>query len=182
MKLIGYKSTSSGIAGLSDRIIRFRLKGIYSHTELVFEPGDKVEHLMPNGRLELYSDTQRWCASSSSIDRLPPWSIKRAGKRGGVRFKMIDIDPKKWDILPVDADPVFAANVFKAMEGWPYDYQLILSYLTWIVGEDSAAVNCSEICATALRFENAWRYDPCLLMEIVKQRSEICQAPSFVTR
>lgn len=177
MKLIGYKSTSKGIAGLADKLIRFRLRGIYSHTEIMFEPGDKVEHLMPNGRLELFGSHQYWCASSSGIDKIPRWSKQRAGKLGGVRFKMIDVLPEKWDIIQVDTDPVRAASYFKMMEGSPYDYSLIFSYVSWLVSEDPTAINCSEACASALEFDQAWRYDPCLLMDIAKRKNHSCQAP-----
>lgn len=181
MKLIGYKSTSSGLAGIADHLIRFRLKGIYTHTEIMFEPGDGVEAYMPDRKLELYGSQQFWCASSSGIDTIPKWSSYRKGKRGGVRFKMIDVNPDKWDIVHLDADPLRAASYFKSMQGMPYDYSLMLSYVSWLVAENPLAVNCSEACASALDYEQAWRYDPCLLMDIAKRKSQTCPAPSFAT-
>ncbi len=42
MLLASYTGTRPGLQGLANRAIRFRLGGPYSHTELVFEPGDGV--------------------------------------------------------------------------------------------------------------------------------------------
>jgi hypothetical protein len=168
MKLLGYKGTSKGIAGLADVLIRYRLQGKYSHTEIMFEKGDGVEFLMPNSTLELYSENQRWCASSSGIDKIPKNSKLRPSQRGGVRFKMIDIDPLKWDMIDLNYDPMKAAMLFKTMEGFPYDYRLIGSYMSWLIRENPQALTCSEVCAMACGLGDPWRYDPCSLMEIVK--------------
>ena len=46
MQLASYKSTRLGLQGIANRIIRLRLRGPYSHTEVVFEPGDGVDHLV----------------------------------------------------------------------------------------------------------------------------------------
>lgn len=178
MKLIGYKGTGKGIYGLTDVLIRYRLKGIYSHTEIMFEKGDGVEHLMPDGRLDLGDNNFRWCASSSGMDTIPNWSPIRPGKKGGVRFKQININKDHWDFVELDKDPVEVATLFKAMQGIPYDYVLVFSYLAWVLRQDRFAVNCSEICAMALSYEEPWRYDPCILMEIVKK--EKCHAKSPV--
>lgn len=39
--------------GLGNVLIRLRLRGPYSHSEIVFEPGDGVDHLMPDGTCAL---------------------------------------------------------------------------------------------------------------------------------
>lgn len=164
MKLIGYKGTSKGLAGLVDILIRFRLKGKHSHTEILFEPGDGVGHLVPDGILEPI-DGKYWCGSSSGMDRIPFYSSKRPNKLGGVRFKRIAIDQNKWDVIDVsDRDAVKAAVVFVNREGSHYDYRLILSYLSFFVKEKEDQLVCSEICALALGLKESWRYDPCLLM------------------
>ena len=63
----------------------------------VFEPGDGVDDLMPrDSSVEAAQPSTRpdasgalWCASSAAAEPIPLWSPRRAGRRGGVRFKRI---------------------------------------------------------------------------------------------
>ena len=98
MKLASYHGTRAGILGLGNILIRLRLRGIYSHSEIVFEPGDGVDALMPDGTCEPDADGALWCVSSTGLEHIPPWSPRRAGKRGGVRFKRIVIKPDHWQL------------------------------------------------------------------------------------
>ena len=63
MKLASYKATRTGLQGLINRLIRWRFSGAYSHTEIVFEPGDGVAGWMPFGGCEPDADGALWCAS-----------------------------------------------------------------------------------------------------------------------
>ncbi len=47
MLLASYKSTRPGWQGIANRLIRWRLRGVYSHSEIVFQPWDGVDDLMP---------------------------------------------------------------------------------------------------------------------------------------
>lgn len=172
MKLLGYKGNSPGLAGLVDRLIRFRLDGKFSHTEVMFEPGDGVEHLMPDGLLEPING-HYWCASSSGMDRIPFYSTYRANEFGGVRFKRIKPNLRKWDIIPCKkSDPVQAALVFVKLEGYKYDYKLILGYINFFMRNTKDRLICSEVCAQSLGYKDPWRYDPCLLMGTVSSEQE----------
>ena len=162
MLIASYKHTRPGLQGLFNRIIRLRLRGQYSHSEVVFEPGDGVAHLMPDGSAAVGQDGSLWCASSVAAEQLPALSPRRAGKSGGVRFKRIALDPDHWDLVRVDCDPVAAAQWFKAHEGELYDWQLILGFVSWVIPQKSQRWTCSESAAVVLgiREEDAWRFDP----------------------
>ncbi len=49
MLLASYTSTRPGIQGIANRLIRWRLDGLTSHSEIVFTPFDGVDDLMPDG-------------------------------------------------------------------------------------------------------------------------------------
>lgn len=163
MLLASYKSTRPGLQGLFNRIIRLRLRGPYSHSEVVFEPGDGVDHLMPDGAAAIGQDGSLWCASSVAAEALPEFSGRRAGKTGGVRFKRVVLDPSHWDLVKVNLDPMATAQWFKAHEGEMYDWQLILGFMSWVIPQKDQRWTCSEACAAALGIPEteAWRLDPC---------------------
>lgn len=162
MKLASYKSTRPGLQGIANRIIRLRLRGLYSHNEVVFEPGDGVDRLMPDGSCAPDANGALWCASSVAAETLPGYSPRRAGKAGGVRFKRIALDPSRWDTQHVACDRAAAAQWFRTHEGELYDWQLVLGFLAWIVPQKAMRWTCSEACAAALGVAegDAWRFDP----------------------
>lgn len=162
MLIASYKVTRPGLQGLFNRIIRLRLRAPYSHSEVVFEPGDGVGQFMPDGIAAQGQDGSLWCASSVAAEALPAYSPRRPGKKGGVRFKRVVLDPDHWDIVKVDCDPLAAAQWFKAHEGELYDWQLILGFVSWVVPQKSQRWTCSESAAAALGIaeEEAWRFDP----------------------
>ena len=162
MLLASYKSTRPGLQGLFNRMIRLRLRGQYSHSEVVFEPGDGVDYLMPDGTAVLGQDGSLWSASSVAAEALPEFSLRRAGGTGGVRFKRVVLDPARWDVVKVNLDAVATAQWFRAHEGEMYDWQLILGFLSWIVPQKDQRWTCSEACAAALGIteSEAWRFDP----------------------
>lgn len=172
MLLASYKSTRPGLQGLANRAIRLRLRGIYSHTEVVFEPQDRVGHMMPDGTTARCDDGSLWCASSVAAERLPAHSPRRAGKVGGVRFKRIVLDPGHWDVRRLAADPAAAAQWFKRHEGELYDWQLVLGFLSWVIPQKSRRWTCSEAAAAACGVPDveAWRFDPANLHQAVVVR------------
>ena len=163
MLLASYKSTRPGLQGIANRVIRMRLRGPYSHTEVVFEPGDGVDHLMPDGSCARAADGSLWCASSVAAEALPEYSPRRAGKTGGVRFRRLVLEPEHWDIVHYRHDPAAAARYFKEHQGALYDWQLILGFMAWMIPQRSSRWTCSEIAAAAAGYEDAWRFDPCSL-------------------
>lgn len=173
MKLASYKSTRPGVLGLFNRLIRWRLSGCYSHCEVVFEPDDGVDHLLPDGNAQP-QDGAYWCASSVALERMPGWSHYRAGRIGGVRFKRIVLDPARWDLVDVPHCPGRAARWFIAREGHPYSWRLIAKFLAWMVRpiHRAAQYTCSSAAAGAFGHvdADAWRFDPCLIHVVEKDR------------
>ena len=162
MLLATYKAIRPGPQGVANRIIRFRLRSDYSHCEVVFEPGDQVGHLMPDGSCAGDAEGGLWCASSVAAEALPAHSPRRAGAMGGVRFKRIVLNPGHWDVRRVAINPLLAAQWFKDHEGELYDWQLILGFVSWAIPQKSQRWTCSEACAAALGIPegDAWRFDP----------------------
>lgn len=163
MLLASYMGGRTGVHAVVARLIQLRLRGLYSHSELVFEPGDPVGYLMPDATCQPDGQGALWCASSAMDDVMPASSVRRAGKTGGVRFKRLVLDPAKWVMVPVHRDAVAAAKWFVAHEGQRYDWQLILGFLSWIIPQKAARWTCSESCAAALGYKDSWRFDPCSL-------------------
>jgi hypothetical protein len=54
-----------------------------------------------------------------------------------------------------------------------YDYRLIGNFISFMIGQEFDKVVCSESIATALKFEEAWRYDPVMLFKVLKEMMEI---------
>lgn len=169
MKLLSYHGTRPGITGLGNILIRVRLRGPYSHNEVMFEPGDGVDHLMPDGTCEPDATGAYWCASAVGLERLPVWSRRRAGRLGGVRFKRIVPDSARWTAEDTDRDPLQAARWAREHEGSLYDWQFILGFLAWIIPHKKSRVACCEACAQMLGFgDDAWRFDCCSLPAAVR--------------
>ncbi len=176
MKLASYKATRPGLQGLFNRLIRWRFSGLYSHNEVVFEPGDGVDALMPDGSCAPDVDGALWCASSVAMERLPAWSRYRAEKLGGVRFKRVVLDPAKWDLVPSFAEPMAAAQFAVRSEGQPYSWRLIAKLASWLVSFSvSNQVTCSQFAARAFGVPDgdAWRFDPCALHAAMRHEWEV---------
>lgn len=163
MLLASYHSTRPGWQGIANRLIRWRLHGIYSHNEIVFEPGDGVDAYMPDGTCAPDSNGALWCVSSVAAERLPAWSKRRAGKVGGVRFKRIKIDLSRWHVWPLHTDPKAAALISRRYEGAMYDWQLIAGFLSWLIPHKRSRWTCSEFCAYLLGLHEPERFDTCSL-------------------
>ena len=171
MKLASYIGTRSGIYGLGNILIRLRLGGQESHSEIVFEPGDgpEVAALMPDGSLEPDANGALWCCSSVGLERIPAHSPRRPGRLGGVRFKRIVLS-KSWALDATGADPLRAAQWASLNQGRLYDWQSIGRYLLWILPSKASRGMCSEVCATMLGVpaEDAHLFDPRVLCAVVK--------------
>ena len=48
MKLASYRGTRAFPNGIANILIRLRLRGDYSHSELIFEPSDLVDQYLPD--------------------------------------------------------------------------------------------------------------------------------------
>lgn len=79
----------------------------------------------------------------------------------GVRFKVIDFDPSKWDFVALPPSLEKAAfEWFDAHRGQPYDVLGNIQFIAARVREGRSAWFCSEAVAAALGISDPWRYDP----------------------
>jgi len=70
---------------------------------------------------------------------------------GGTRWKRIEFDPEKWDILEVPVDERRARQFCNAEEGCLYDFQGICRFLFPWVRESKTRWFCSEIVTAGLQ-------------------------------
>ena len=184
MKLASYKGRRKGISGFVSIGIKFWLMGKHSHSEVIFEPGDGVDELMPDKTTEMIDGTV-WAFSSSASDIIPKWAKRRAGQKGGCRFKRINFTEDKysidkWDIIPYPVDAYKAALIAKENEGNSYDHRLNLGIffrpMLLLFGYRDGFVNCSKVCAKVGQFEEPDRFDPCVLHVAVKNMSNAIKA------
>ena len=168
MKLAFYLGTRKPwYIGIGNVLVRLRLRSQISHCELVFEPGDGVSDLMPDGQAMPNALGELWCASASASDEMPAWSPRRAGRHGGVRFKRIGVrNSAQWLLVDVPwADARAAALWFKEHQGALYDWQGIIGFLAWFVPGKADRWACHEACAAALGHPSPSRTDPAALCE-----------------
>ena len=76
MQIAGFVGTRPGWQGVANRLIRARLSGAYSHTELVFESHDPVAAYMPDRSTQPDAAGALWSASSVAAERLPGQPLK----------------------------------------------------------------------------------------------------------
>lgn len=177
MKIASYKGTRAFPFNIGNILIRLRLRGDYSHTELVFEPGDNVAEFMPDKSLEITSEGF-WSISAVALEKLPEYSKKRAGKVGGVRFKRINFDPSNWDIIevPKSVSAQQVAKLANELEGDKYDWMLIGSFLAWFLRNESKRFTCNELIAYLLGIKEPWRLDPCSLHNVCEYVNQVASS------
>lgn len=179
MKVASYLATQAGIEGFTNRLIRWRFAGSFfkdgeaSHTEVVFEPGDGVDHLMPDGTTQPDADGAYWCASAVSFERLPAWSHRRAGKIGGIRFKRIRLEPERWEVKPYKHCAKTAAIWFLGHEGAAYDWGQILGFIYWPVAclfpQKEGRWTCSAATAACVGYTRPELFHPAIVRAMVSQ-------------
>lgn len=77
---------------------------------------------------------------------------------GGVRFKAIDLDPRKWEAweLPVGNREQLLRQWCERQAGKKYDWRGIGSFAWRPKGDDPDRWFCSEICLAALQATMGW--------------------------
>lgn len=88
---------------------------------------------------------------------------------GGVRAKHIELNLEHWDLFPLPwASESRIKVVFASHRGKGYDWLgVFLSQLLPVAIDDRLRMFCSEFCAAALGFQEAQRYSPALLVDVV---------------
>lgn len=153
MQIAFYKGTRPGLAGLFNRAVRWWTRGPYSHCELV---------------LWRLADGRAVCGSSANLD-------------GGVRRKIIYLDPARWDVIDIPwANQSAALDWFIRHEGDGYDVRGLFGFV-WRRGDgDRDKSYCSEACTAALGFDEPWRFDPNTLAAVVRSMSRLVRPVSIL--
>lgn len=101
------------------------------------------------------------CYSSSIMDK-------------GVRAKVIDLDPDKWDVIELPwADAGAVLEYFAKTDGFSYGwFSMIASQLFNRNQTDKTSQFCSEWCASALGMPNPSTYSPKTLVDTCLWRFE----------
>jgi hypothetical protein len=149
MKIAFYKGTRPFPASLFNYAVRWWTNGKYSHCELAFEYYKNAEEYV--------------CMSSSFID-------------GGVRSKIMKLDPEKWDIIDLPSEKFsetkarqwFIDHLYQG-----YDVVNLLGFIWRRADGSKKKWTCSEACAAALELSEPWRFDPNSLFAYIKDRKDI---------
>jgi hypothetical protein len=146
--LASFKGTHPGWQGIINIGIRVVTQGMYSHSEIVVgdDPFNKPA----------------WCASSTGVEK-------------GVRGKVMQLDPKDWDLIEIDwvTEEEVRDWVNRHQEDG-YDYIGDVRFLIPFIAQHAEGYwFCSEMCAEILGFEKSWRYDPTTLPSAVKNMKRV---------
>lgn len=147
------KSTQGGFRAAFFRANRPGLPGVYNRAV-------KARGRGPYSHVELiFSDGM--AASSSFEDK-------------GVRFKLIDFDPERWDFieLPAAWEP-YARQWFEEHEDMGYDVWGNVFLALGFISHSIDKVFCSEAAGAALGIEQAFRLEPNTLYPILKRMVEV---------
>jgi hypothetical protein len=87
-------------------------------------------------------------------------SYSASMRDGGVRQKVIDYKPERWDFVEVDGEAMTAVRWFHEHEEDHYDYLGLLGFLTPWRTESQSRWFCSEAVAAALGIPEPWKFSP----------------------
>jgi len=135
--LASFKGTRPGLRGALNRFIRWATAGAYSHTEVC------VGHPFSGPVL---------CVSSAGAD-------------GGVRGKMLQLNPAEFDLKPMPGvTPDAVRDFLAAHEGHGYDFVgTVLTVLPFMAREHPQKWICSEVAAHIAGLQDPWRFHPTTL-------------------
>lgn len=145
--LASYKSTRPGWLGVVNRAIRLCTNSVYSHSEVcVGNPFEGAVH----------------CLSSTSAD-------------GGVRVKLMQLNPAKWDIVPLQGVGEPAVwEFFARHQGEPYELDGAFRTVLPFVGRPHPHKwFCSEVCAAVMGLDEPWRMYPGALHMMAVNQNKI---------
>jgi len=138
------------LARLGDWLTRRVTRGPYSHCEIAVAIGDGLYR----------------CYSSSFRD-------------GGVRIKTMPLPGNKWDLISLDIACAQVMTFHDRHIGKPYDWRGVLGFVFY--NRDSRNKwFCSEYCAAALGFSEAWRISPSLLHALLESPVLTAQRHQFL--
>ena len=143
-----YKSNHDK-AKFMDKIISLTTNSMYSHVELVFD---------------------------IAIDKFSGYCYSSSPRDGGVRSKLIEFNPTRWDLVEVDTDKT-EDELYKFMSdhiGKKYDWLGAVGVVVpWFNGKEHRWF-CSEIVAEFLGLSNPPRVSPGTLYSLLHAPHVAC--------
>ncbi|WP_434033602.1 hypothetical protein [Cupriavidus sp. a3] len=130
------------------------------------------------GMAGLYNRLVRWwCRSPYSHCELifsDGMAASASYMDGGVRFKAIEFDADRWDIVDLPDDGEAAARAwFVNQIGAPYDLLGNVGFVWRPIADARRAWFCSEAVAAALGYTEPWRYDPATLASVLTRQPPV---------
>ena len=100
---------------------------------------------------------------------------------GGVRSKWIDLDSGNWDLVEIgDKCTELVLSFFELTQGAKYDWiGAVIGRGLGVQIELRSRWFCSEWCAAALGFEQAWRFTPVKLLAAILPQMAILYFPFY---
>lgn len=147
--LASYKSTRPGWPGAVNRAIRICTNSLYSHSEIcVGNPFERAVH----------------CLSSTSAD-------------GGVRIKLMQLNPAKWDIVALHSvNEATVWEFFARHHGEPYELDGAFRTVLPFVGRPQHHKwFCTEVCADVMGITEPWRMYPGILHTVAVNQNKIME-------
>lgn len=170
MLLASYVGTRPGLQGVANLIIRRRFGRAESHSEVVFEPGDGVDDLMPDGTAAPDAEGRLWGFSFVAAERLPLDSPRRAGKIGGGRLKRIKVHGQpQWTVQKFYRDARAAARLALDLRGMAYAWWLVAGWAGWLLRRvQRSHMVCSQFPAIVFGLARPDLIDPGLMADILR--------------
>lgn len=86
----------------------------------------------------------------------------------GVRFKLIDYNPERWDFLEIDEDEGPVYDWFVKHLGEKYDILGNIHFVLGFIPDDTNKWSCSEALAAAFGIKEPYRVYPAILNLILR--------------
>lgn len=116
-------------------------------------PQNDLIHLLTHYLTKFFT----WSKYSHSEIIIDGMSYSSSLRDGGVRKKIIDFDPDRWDIFSITNNQDVkekALQWFKENEGKAYDYRNLVRYVLPFVGHNKSQFVCYEACGNMLGFSD----------------------------
>lgn len=135
----------------------------------------------------IYNRLVRWWTRSeySHVEIVFPtgWAASSSFEDRGVRFKVIDFDPARWDFVDLPAHLEARAFLwFDDHRGQKYDSLGNLHFIVSPISDDKRKWFCSEAIAAALGIPDPWRYDPGTLASTLSALQQPAPAGFFTAQ
>jgi hypothetical protein len=118
-------------------------------------PATSLKHKIAHWGIKLFT-ASKYSHVELRIDNMCWSSDIRTGK---VRVKEIPLN-EKWDVVEVEGNSETANAWFLERAGQSYDWVGIFRFILPFLKHRENKWFCSEACAAALGYENAYRYTP----------------------